>query len=251
MKSISYKVKQKLSEIFAPSSYRCLQCGCDLFGQTAFCDRCKRQVVFNNGKTCKRCGVGLDGAEDFCGNCAFDKIYFDRAYSAFSYEGAVKKAILDMKFHNLGCNAAVFARYLVYLAQTNDLCYDVVTFVPMSPKSFKKRGYNQSELLAKGFCDILGAEQKFTEALTKTKETVQQEKLGKKERKENLVGCFAVTADVKGKSVLLLDDVKTTGSTINECAKVLKRKGATKVVALTVASRKENFDFEVDEEYIK
>ncbi len=247
---MKYKLLQKLTSVFSPSSFRCLQCGCDMFDDTAFCEHCKKQVVFNNGKTCLYCGVAIDGAEDYCGTCVEEKNYFDRAYSAFSYEGAVKNAILGMKFRNYGSNAAVFARYLVYLARKNDLQYDIVTFVPMSPSSFKRRRYNQSELLALGFCDITEENDKFCCALAKIKETAKQETLGRKERKENLVGCFAAAADVKGKRVLLIDDVKTTGSTLNECAKVLKRKGAVSVIGLTVASRKENYMYEIDEEYL-
>lgn len=247
---MKYKLLQKLTSIFSPSSFRCLQCGCDMFDDTAFCEHCKQQVVFNNGKTCLYCGVAIDGAEDYCGTCVAEKNYFDRAYSAFSYEGAVKSAILGMKFRNNGSNAAVFARYLVYLARKNDLHYDIVTFVPMSPLSVKQRGYNQSELLACGFCDLTEENNKLCATLAKVKETVKQETLGKKERKKNLVGCFAVTADVKGKRVLLIDDVKTTGATLNECAKALKRKGAVSVIGLTVASRKENFVYEIDEEYL-
>ncbi|MBO5866568.1 MAG: ComF family protein, partial [Clostridia bacterium] len=67
------------------------------------------------------------------------------------------------------------------------------------------------------------------------------------ERKQNLVGAYQLNADVKGKVVLVIDDVKTTGSTLNECAKVLKRGGATTVVCLTVASRKEKIPFELED----
>ena len=239
------RVLDGISEAVAPIEFKCLACGKDIFDELGFCSDCIKQVVFNNGKTCKRCGVAIDGDEDYCGNCAYDKLYFDRAYSVFNYDGAIQKAILAMKFNNLGSYAKVFARYLVYLAQKRNLCYDLVTFVPMSKKKLKKRRYNQAQLLAKYFCAILGQDDKLVGAVVKVKETAPQEELSKTERKTNLVGAYKVSADVKGKRVLIIDDVKTTGATINECAKVLKRAGATEVIGLTVAARKENFQYEV------
>ena len=239
------RISNVITELFAPT-VRCLACGRDIFDGTAFCSDCAKDVVYNNGKTCKRCGVGIDGAEDYCGNCAFDKIYFDQAYSVFSYEGAVQQAILSMKFNNLASHAKVFAKYLVFMAQKVNLQYDIVTFAPMSKKSLRKRRYNQARELAKHFCDLQDKDGLLVEAIVKDKETVAQEQLGKAERKTNLIGAYKINADVAGKRVLVIDDVKTTGSTLNECAKVLKRAGATAVYCLTVASRKEHFDYEED-----
>lgn len=240
----------KLRQVFAPSDFKCLSCGAELFEQTAFCAECMKDVSFNNGKTCKRCGVAIDGEEDYCGNCAFDKTYFDRAYSVFNYDGNVRKAILQMKFANLGSIAHGFAPYLAFLSVKQNLQYDLVTFAPMSAKSRKVRHYNQAQLLAAEFCDILGVQKLLTETVVKIRETPAQEKLSRSERKTNLVGCYRIKPDVnvKGKHILLIDDVKTTGATINECAKVLKRAGAARVEALTVASRKEDFNYENEQE---
>ena len=234
-----------MTELFAPTN-RCLNCGKDVFDGTGFCSDCLKDVVYNNGKTCKRCGVGIDGAEDYCGNCAFDKIYFDQSYSVFSYEGAVQKAILSMKFNNLASYAKVFAKYLVFMAQRVNLEYDMVTFAPMSRKSLRKRRYNQAQQLAKHFCNLQDKDSLLVEAIVKGKETEAQERLGKTERKTNLIGAYRINADVKGKRVLVIDDVKTTGATLNECAKVLKNAGATAVYGLTIASRKEHFAYEED-----
>ena len=232
--------------LFAPTNFKCLNCGRDVFDDTGFCPECAKLLPFNNGKTCPRCGVGIDGEETYCGHCAFEKVHFDKAYSAFDYDGIIKKAIVKMKFHNLGCYADVLANYLVDLAHKHQLNFDMVTFAPMSKKSQKARRYNQAQLLAKAFCNRLGIDAPV-EALVKIKETTPQEKLTRSERKQNLVGAYKLNADVKGKIVLVIDDVKTTGSTLNECAKVLKRGGATTVICLTVASRKEKIPFELED----
>lgn len=248
MKKTTFRLKSFLSELFAPAEHRCLNCGKDVFDGLGFCPDCKDSVVFNNGKTCKRCGVAIDGSEDYCGNCAFDKVYFDVAYSPFSYEGAVRDAILRFKFGNCGNFARIFAKYLVFMAQKHELQFDVVTCAPMTKKAKRKRGYNQAQLLAEHFCAILNDEAKFVAAIEKINETEAQEKLPRAQRKTNLIGAYKCVADVKGKSVLVIDDVKTTGATLNECAKVLKRAGATNVTCLTVASRREKLDFEVENE---
>ena len=231
--------------MFAPTN-RCVICDRDVYDGAAFCDDCLKDVVFNDGKTCKRCGVGIDGAEDYCGNCAFDTIYFDKAYSVFSYEGNVRKAILAMKFNNLATHSKALARYLVQLAQQHNLCYDIVTFAPMSRKSLRKRRYNQAEQIARHYCHILNQHKLLVKAIVKVKETQPQEQLAKNDRKTNLVGSYKINANVKGKRVLVIDDVKTTGATLNECAKVLKRAGATAVYGITVAARKEHFDHETE-----
>lgn len=228
---------------FAPT-FRCVICGADVFDGSAFCARCLKDVVFNNGKTCKRCGVALHGAEDYCGRCVLEKTYFDRCFSPFCYGGNIQRAILNMKFHNVAMIAESLAPYLVDCAKQNNLHFDMVTFVPMTKKSQKRRGYNQARLLAEHFCAIMELGEPSV-LLQKVKETVPQEKLGKKEREVNLDGAFVATEDLKGKTILVIDDIKTTGATLNMCAKALKRKGAAAVFGLTVASREEHVEYEI------
>lgn len=248
MAKLLLKLHNLLENLFSFSSHKCLCCGKDVFDDNAFCADCATRLVFNNGKTCKRCGVGIDGEEDYCTNCNFDKVYFDRAYSVFSYEGAIKDAILQLKFVGCGSYARPLAKYLAFACVKYGIDFDVVCYAPMTDKSKRQRRYNQSQLLAKQLCDILDCTDKFSDALVKIKETARQENCNKQQRKENLVGAFKLVGDVKGKKVLVIDDVKTTGATLNECAKVLKRGGASQVIGLTVASRKENFVFEVEDD---
>lgn len=117
----------------------------------------------------------------------------------------------------------------------------------MTAAAQKSRGYNQAQLLAESFCDILEKAPPVA-LLAKIKETQRQETLNKKQREENLVGAFAASAEAKGKNVLLIDDIKTTGSTLNRCAQALKRKGARSVVCITVASREERTAWEIEED---
>lgn len=237
----------KFIEAVLPSGVSCMCCGKEVFTDLGFCPDCLKTVAFNNGKTCKRCGVGIDGEEDYCNNCSFDKIYFDKSYAVFSYEGAVQRAILRMKFNGMGRYAKTFAKYLAYLAVKSNLEFDAVSFPPMSAKSKSKRRYNQAQLLAKYFCNVMDCGEKYLDALVKVKETERQERLNKADRKKNMVGAYGVKTDVKGKRILVIDDVKTTGATLNECAKVFKKNGAVSVIGLMVSARKEFIPYEIDE----
>lgn len=240
-------VSEAVKEVIAPVEGRCVNCGKDEFDGLGFCSDCLKDVHFNNGKTCKRCGVGIDGDEDFCGNCAFEKVYFDKSYAVFDYDGAVQHAIWQMKFRGKGRSAKIFAKYLVYYAVKHNLVFDAVCYPPMSKKSLRRRFYNHSGLLARYFCDIMDCSELYCDALVKVKETERQEQLNKQDRKENLIGAYKINADIKGKRVLVIDDVKTTGATLNECAKVLKRAGAVEVIGLTVSAKREYVPFEREE----
>lgn len=111
--------------------------------------------------------------------------------------------------------------------------FDFVTSVPMSQKRFNKRGYNQSRLIAESICECCSLE--YRETLVKVKDNKVQSMLKFTQRQKNVQGAYKVQADVKGCSVLLVDDVFTTGATINECSKVLKRAGAKSVDCVTFA----------------
>jgi len=119
------------------------------------------------------------------------------------------------------------------LAHTDfDFSGAVIVPVPISDKTKKERGYNQSMLLAKHISDLTGA--KITDVLLKTRETLPQRDLDKEERERNIKGAFAAKGKVSG-TVVLLDDVSTTCATLNEAAKVLLEAGADEVICITAA----------------
>ena len=113
---------------------------------------------------------------------------------------------------------------------------NLVIPVPLFPARLKKRGYNQSKLLARAFCQKTGLTLD-TQSLVRVRDTGSQTKLGRPERVKNMSGAFAVKnpAAVKGKTVLLIDDVATTGSTLEACAQALRMAGAKRVLAFTFA----------------
>ena len=138
--------------------------------------------------------------------------------------------------------------YLVpYLAQfiadkiiLENISFDYIVPVPLNENRQKKRGFNQAEVLAEQVCKILSA--KYKQVLTRQKDTPFQARLTREDRLVNLKDAFVVNdkTEVKGKTILLLDDIFTTGSTINECCKVLNKAKAKSVIAICLSHAKKN-----------
>ena len=239
------KLFQRLAKLTAMTESKCMLCGADIFDNaTGFCQRCVAKVVFNNKHTCLRCGTRISPTQSFCANCNFDTVYFDNAYSPFCYEGDFIKLIYQIKFGGNAGILDVLANYVAFVVNKHQLHFDEVCYVPMTAQSQKERGYNQAQLLAQKYCQLV--DKAPLDVLVKTKQTERQEMLGRAERKKNVNNAFAVSdkTKIKNKAILLIDDVKTTGATLNNCAKALKRAGATSVVCVTLASTPEQFVYE-------
>lgn len=220
---------------FGDVRHKCMLCGAEVFDNSGLCSNCYSLMPLNIGKTCIKCGCSLPTEELYCINCSHGNNYIDRAHSVYKYEGSVPRIIRSVKFSNRADLIYVLAQMLVDKAKQLQLNYDIVCNVPMTIGAQKVRGYNQSQLLSWYFCDIMGKQ--YCNALVKVHNTIPQEQLTRAERRANLSGAFrADKAQVKGKHILLIDDVMTTGTTLDSCAKALKRAGALSVVGLSVAS---------------
>jgi len=217
--------------------YLCGACDDVLMVHTRVCDKCGRSVGLHafvcdrcNGKKNKR-GVAKDKSKH--------DWYFTRARSAFSYDGAVVDLILRLKYGAEGDVARFVAPHLASVVRTHKMAADLIVPVPLAPKRARERGYNQAAVLAAELAKLLGTEV-LSGILTRTRETAAQKKMTLLERQENLRNAFTVTTParlaIKGKRILLVDDVITTGATADECARTLKKAGAKSVEVLTVAS---------------
>lgn len=196
------------------------------------CSSCLEKLPFNDKKVCLCCGAPVENEADYCLRCMDTKRAFDKCRSVFVYEGLAKKVLLSFKYGEKKYLKNLLAKLMTdkYLSERFEA--DVVTFVPMTKKERRKRGYNQSELLAREIANSLSLE--CRPSLEKVKESPEQKSLSAKERAENLKGVFFCSdAALKGKRVLLIDDVFTTGATANECSSVLLKAGASNVLVLT------------------
>ncbi len=222
-----------LSEQLFPENFTCELCGKEIFDGGRLCESCSPSVQFNNGATCPVCGRKT-ATSSLCLECKALAPKYEKAVSAIVYEYGGQKLVY--KFKNGG---AYLKDYFAALLQ--DKCAefanaDGICFVPMTEKAKRKRGYNQAELLAKSLSSRLKIPI-VKNAIAKIKETAAQKSLTTKERKENLKGCFKTDKKaVQDKTLILVDDVMTTGATAEAvCTELLKR-GAKKVYFVTAAS---------------
>ena len=186
---------------------------------------------------CKKCQRKLAQIQLLSGEKTANK-YYDECIHGFIYEGIIRNLILQYKFEHKPYIYKTFKNFFknnekLYLLFKK---YDIIVPVPISKARLKNRGYNQSSLLAKEFAKSFDL--KYQEkALIKIKNNPRQSTLSQEERVLNAQGVYKINKNAKiiNKNVLLLDDVYTTGSTCNECAKVLKESGAKTVGVFTIA----------------
>ena len=193
---------------------------------------CCYEVVGHNTLVCGKCIKDFESRKNYID---FHAIDFD-CTSLYKYEGSVKGVITCIKFKHSLTICKKVGNLLVEEAKRlhSDTPFDLVTYVPMTRKATAKRRFNQSEVFARIISKKLGL--KFRKnVLIKIRETRPQKSLKAAERRTNLKGAFKVIKDVEGKSVLLVDDIVTTGATLKENAKMLYKAGARRVTAITFA----------------
>ncbi len=221
-----------------PENFTCNFCGDEIFDDdgTATCENCKNTLPFILGNICNRCGDVIENQAKYCEFCKHEDKIFKMNRSVFLYDGAIANAIRNFKFDNQKYWYVCFAHYLFKAYHQYNYDCDIICYVPMRKKRQKARGYNQSELIATLLGKLLDLPVSY-ENLVKKKDTKNQVDLNFVQRKQNLSGAFAVSdkSEFKDKNVLIIDDVYTTGSTLTNCAEVLKKAGAKNVYCLTVA----------------
>ena len=224
-------IVNELRQLLYPDDVKCIVCGREIKpNRYGLCDKCKLEI---NDNYCLRCGRHKVGIGDYCDECSDMPIRFDEARSAVNYVDNAKSLVLRLKYGNSPYLAQYLSRYLLDILLLSDWDIDCITFVPLHKTRLKKRGYNQAELLAQSLAECTNKPCKAL--LEKTVVTPNQAKLNRQERMENLRGSFAVKI-APPEHVLLVDDVLTTGSTADECSRVLKKAGAKVVYVLTFAS---------------
>lgn len=205
-----------------------------------------REYFYPN--VCGFCGKLIDSGF-ICVNCMKEIPYegfsyipfnqsfcFDELYCNYSYEGIIRSKILDYKFKHKKYLSKTFAEGMIYRFKKIKPNFDLIVPVPVHRTRKMERGYNQSELIAKILAKEVGIECN-AKVLKKIKRNLKQSKLNKEQRISNVKNIFEIrrSNEIKGKTVLLIDDIYTTGATANECSRVLKKAGATKVIVYTVA----------------
>jgi ComF family protein len=225
----------------------CLACGEilpnydeELYGLPV-CSPCKSRVNLLKGPCCSLCSTPFKSPvaiSHLCPRCEERRPYFDRLLAPFLYEGILRDVVARFKYGRTGKEGKalgqVMGRFLKesYLQREGALMVPI----PLHPRREMERGFNQTSILAKGIRDCLPVTM-AEGVLVRTVDTKSQTGMGQREREANVRGAFEVRykVRVKGKEVILVDDVATTGSTLNEASRVLKRAGAKRVICLVLA----------------
>jgi competence protein ComFC len=224
------QLQEKIVDFFFPR--RCV--GCGRIGDF-LCVGCRQKLPRVLRPICKRCGKP-ESSGNLCSACWGQKTEIDGIRSVFRFEGIVRQAIHDLKYRNLksisGCLATLMADYL----QDNPVHGEVLVPVPLHSRRLRERGYNQSNLLAQELGKLIdipvidGSLRRIKDSLPQARTTTIDE------RRENVAEAFACQdEELKAKNVILIDDVCTSGATLEACAVALKAGGAISVWGFTLA----------------
>lgn len=220
----------------------CPICGKLINPGQKICDKCRKEIIIINEPKCIKCGKPLrDDGTLYCSDCRKVKHFFEKGVAVFEYSGVFRESIYRFKYDNAREYADFYGSVAakIYGKTFKDWNIQAIIPVPMYYKKENKRGYNQACVFAKAVSAYTGIvlEEKI---LIRRKDTIPQKELSDELRIENLSKAFAVNLDkVAGyKSILLVDDIYTTGSTIDACAKILITAGVEKVYFLCISTKR-------------
>ena len=228
------RILDVLRKLVYPPEIKCVVCKKDL-NNGRICDTCLPTLFTDRDKRCVKCNRAIFGEGDYCMSCKDNEYSFERVLGAYDYTDNTVGLVYSFKFGNSRWLAKFFADEMAKKVEEFNVPIDSIVAVPITAKVKKKRGFNQSYLMAKRISET--SKIALSENLIKTRDTEEQARLDYKERATNLERAFAVPdkKEFIGKRVLLIDDVFTTGATSNECAKAILKAGALEVYVLVAA----------------
>lgn len=201
------------------------------------CIDCRNILPYVSSARCLKCGKELEsGNGEYCADCIKKKHLFEYGVAVFSYDDAVKTSMYNFKYKNRRVYASYYAWEIkrIYGNVIAHMGVDVIVPVPMYEFKKKVRGYNQAELIATELSVLTGIPSDAS-YLMRTRDTVPQKELSDEGRVANVKNAFQIQDNgVKYKKVLLVDDIYTTGITMDECTRVLKERGVQEVYFVTV-----------------
>jgi ComF family protein len=210
----------------------CIGCGRE---GSYICDTCRQSLSWISPPVCVKCGK--PGKEPgLCPVCYHWDSAIDGIRAPFVFEGIIRRAIHDLKYHNLRALVPYMAGLLYEYLNTSPLPGDVMIPVPLHRKRLRERGYNQSDLLAQDLGKLFRLPVDVDTLKRKSYTTPQARTNSVIERRENVSGAFSCTGErLVGKRIILIDDVTTSGATLDACAGALKAAGVVSVWGLVIA----------------
>lgn len=241
MKEFCRKIKEIVLGIIFPK--KCVFCDAVLSPsvEVCVCANCMNTLPFCLAyDRCEKCGKPVEYGEKECSHCRDNKMkYYTKISAAYIYEDSVKRSILKFKEERYCSLARTFAHHMKIVVENDNKNrkFDVVISVAPRKNRMRKSGYDQAECLGIELSKLM--ELPFERnVLMQVERRNKQSSLSAEERRENAKGNYRVKREnvIKDKNILLVDDVCTTGSTLNECARVLKKAGSRQVCCVVVAT---------------
>ncbi len=228
----------KILDLLYPG--RCPVCDRILaYRETLVCPDCIGKLAYIKEPKCMKCGKQMmDNETEYCAGCRDKRRYFRKGFSVFLYNDVMKKSIYRFKYANRREYSRFYAETVCRCLgkEIREFCADAIIPVPLHPKRFRKRGYNQAGLIASEIGRRMNIPVR-EEILIRERNTKALKLMTLTERENNLKKAFKmVKNDVKLNTVIIVDDILTTGSTINEISRVLRENGIKNVYFVALAS---------------
>lgn len=236
-------ISDVLKRVFYPDDYGCIVCeergmSRKEHSGAVICDECVKSFYKVTAPVCMKCGRSVGGEGSLCRLCAKNDFLFESAASVYNYKGNVKNIIHRLKYSGEQWLADFGGNEMSVKYESLGWNCDFITYVPMYHAKEMKRGYNQAKLLADIVASNSGTE--CLPLLVRAKNTTPQSLLDRDERTQNMIDAICVADEykdkTKNKSILVIDDILTTGTSLNECTKALLNCGAAKVYGLCMCS---------------
>ena len=226
--------KRMLLDLVYPP--RCPICGRPAPFGLKICPECRLRLPAIESKRCRKCGKPVEDFETLCPDCAGENHIYDRGLGIYMYDETMKRAISELKYKGRREYGEVFGE-LIFDKARSELMYwkpDFLIPIPLHPIRERERGYNQARIISEAISKRSGIPTR-TDILVRTTDTDRMKELSAKDRTNNMIRAFAADGDCRGmRSVVLIDDIYTTGATIDAAATVLRRAGIDEIYFLAV-----------------
>lgn len=237
--NVFYECKEAFLDLIFPANIYCICCNQPIYNESySICKSCQKEIKWITYDTCIQCGkpLALNFATHKCPDCVQTKHFFTQGFSCMVYDHFSKKMIHGLKFYNKGYYSKYFAELIFDKLKNQHIKFDYIIPVPLHKKRRKERGYNQSQLISY-YLSKLSLIPILSNVLIRTRDTLPQNQLSLSQRKHNLKNAFKIRKPflLFNKRILLIDDIYTTGNTVNACSKELLIHKASEVYVATCA----------------
>lgn len=227
------KIKTWILDLIYP--VKCPFCG-TVTGD-GICEECRKRIQKIEEPYCMKCGKPVQEKEqEYCYDCGRKAHEFEEGRGLWLHKSPVSDALYAFKYQNRRIYGEIFGRELAetYGGYLRRKKVNLIIPIPLHRKKLRSRGYNQAEILARVLSEETGIPLE-TKLLVRQRATAPQKQLNDKARRKNIRGAFAARGTADGKNIVLVDDIYTTGSTLDEAARILRKAGAQNVFFLTIS----------------